>query len=491
MNDMATTQNDTGLDEFLGRAPASRTALMLKWGSIAVGVVILLLLLSRCVFGGEAPVRYATDPLERGDLRVTVSATGNLQPTNQVDVGSEQSGLIEQVFVQNNDRVTKGEVLARLDTSRLTDTLVQSQAQLASAEAQVAQANATAQQSRANLRRLEEVYKLSGGKVPSETELDTGRADYARAVANVRAAEAAVEQAKAAVSSNQTNLSKASIKSPVTGVVLSRQVEPGQTVAASFNTPVLFTIAEDLSKMELQVKVDEADVGQVKEGQRAAFAVDAYPGRTFPARIIRVDVGANATKAATSTSSSGSSSTAAATTSTVIAYTAVLTVDNPELTLRPGMTATADIITAEKKNVLLVPNAALRFTPSRGGGAQSGGVTSVLIPRGPRRGGGGAAKEATIGRGSRQAIYVLGPDGKPQRIEVTVGDTDGTQTEVTGADLRPGMQVITGQLAAGAQNPQHRPRNPGGQGGSAPATAPNAGGGTRQPRRREGGRRRA
>ncbi|MBU3078519.1 efflux RND transporter periplasmic adaptor subunit [Sphingomonas quercus] len=459
MNDMATTQTDVGLDEFLGRSPPSPVARLLKWGSIAVGVVILLLLLSRCVFGGEGPVRYATEAVERGDLRVTVSATGNLQPTNQVDVGSEQSGLIEQVFVQNNDRVNQGAILARLDTSRLTDTLVQSQAQLASAEAQVAQAQATAQQSRATLNRQEEVYKLSGGKVPSETELDTARADYARAQANVRAAQASVEQAKALVSSNQTNLSKASIKSPVTGVVLSRQVEPGQTVAASFNTPVLFTIAEDLSKMELQVKVDEADVGQVKEGQRATFAVDAYPGRSFPARIIRVDVGANATKAATSTSSSGSSGTSAAATSTVIAYTAVLSVDNPELTLRPGMTATADIITAEKKNVLLVPNAALRFAPAQQGA--SGGVTSVLIPRGPRRGGAGAGKEATIGRGSVRAIYVVGADGKPQRMEVTVGDTDGAQTEVSGAELRPGMQVITGQLAAGAEQGARRQRNPG------------------------------
>ncbi len=439
---------DQGIDDFLGVEPPSRRAKFLKWGAVAVGVVLLLWLLGRCAFGGDAAVAYATQPLERGDLTVSVSATGNLQPTNQVDVGSELSGLVEQVYVQNNDRVVAGQVLARLDTSRLTDTLVQSEAQLASARASVAQARATLQQAGANLKRLQEVFRLSGGKVPSATELDTGKADTARAVANVRAAEAAVAQARAAVSSNRTNLSKASIKSPVTGVVLSRQVEPGQTVAAPFNPATLLTIADDPSQMELQVKVDEADVGGVKAGQRATFTVDAYPGRRFPARIERVDLGANATKATTSTG------TATATASTVIAYTAVLAVANPDLTLRPGMTATADIVTAEKPGVLLAPNAALRFSP-KSGARTGGGVTSVLIPRGPsRRGGGGGGagtKEASIGRGSRQTLYTVGADGAPRRIEVTVGDTNGNQTEVSGDGVRPGLKVITGQLVAGTE----------------------------------------
>jgi len=479
--DQPTAPAESDLDEFLGAQPESRRMVWMKRIGIAAIVILAALLLWRCVRGGGEEAAYATQPVERGDLTVTVSATGNLAPTNQVDVGSELSGLITNVNVDNNDRVTKGQVLAKLDTSRLQDALNQSKAALASAKAQVAQADATAAQDKANLARLEEVYRLSGGKVPSKTELDTGRADYARAVAGVRTAEAQVAQAQAQVSSDATQFSKALIKSPVNGVVLSRQVEPGQTVAASFNAPVLFTIAEDLSRMRLEVKVDEADVGQVKAGQRATFAVDAFPGRTFPATIERVDVGANASGAATSTSSNNTSSSSnSASSSTVIAYTARLTVDNSELLLRPGMTATADIVTTEKKNVLLVPNAALRFTPDRADVASGrSGVTSVLVPRRPRRGN-RAERQVGIGRGSRQTIYVLGDDGKPKPIEVTAGDTDGSQTEVTGEGLKPGMKVITGKLAAGAQSQSAGSsgnRRRGGRGQSGGQSSGQAGGG--------------
>ncbi len=432
------------LDDFLGVQPPPAYARPLKYGAIALGVV-LLLLLSKCVFGGDEPISYATQEIRRGDLTVSVSATGNLQPTNEVQVGSELSGLVTQVFVQNNDRVAKGQTLARLDTSRLRDAIAQSQASLQAAQAAVGTAQATAAQTRATLGRLQQVFKLSGGKVPSATELDSGRADYARALAGVRSAEAQVAQARAQLSSDQTQFGKASIVSPVTGVVLSRQIEPGQTVAASLNAPTLFIIAEDLAQMKLEVKVDEADVGQVRQAQNAAFTVDAFPGRTFPARITRVDVGANA-------SSASSSSSTTSTTNTVVAYTAELSVANPELILRPGMTATADIVTTEKRRVLLVPNSALRFSPeraARAGKASGGGVTSVLMP--PRRPGGGnrVSRDVAIGRGSHQTVYVLDDDGAPTPLRVTVGDTNGSQTEVSGPALREGLAVITGQLAAG------------------------------------------
>lgn len=417
--------------------------------SIVVAVILLgaLLLLSRC-FVGEAQGGYATETVRRGSLTVTVSATGNLQPTNQVEVGSEQSGLITQVFVDNNDRVTAGQPLARLDTSRLQDTIVQSQAGLAAARAQVATAQASAAQAHANLARQEEVYRLSDGRVPSATELDAARAESRRATAAVRAAEAEVARARAQLSSAQTNLSKATIYSPVTGVVLSRQVDPGQTVAASFQAPVLFTIAEDLAAMKLEVRVDEADVGAVRDGQRARFTVDAYPGRTFPAQVTRVDVGANAT-GSTGSSSTGSAATAAG---GVVAYTAVLSVQNPELLLRPGMTATAEIVTSERRNVLLVPNAALRFSPEREAARaqrEKGGVTSMIVPR--RRFGGGnrREREVSIGRGSRQNVYVVGADGNPRAVRVVVGETNGSETEIVGGDLREGMEVITARLAPG------------------------------------------
>jgi HlyD family secretion protein len=350
---------------------------------------------------------------------------------------------VTEVNVDNNDRVTRGQVLARIDTARLQDSIAQSRASLQSAIAGVAQAEATAQQTRATLARFEEVRALSGGKVPSAAELDTAKAEYARAVAGVRTAEAGVAQARAQLSSDQTQFSKALILSPVTGVVLSRQIDPGQTVAASFNAPVLFLIAEDLSEMRLEVKVDEADVGQVAAGQPATFQVDAFPGRTFPAQVQRVDVGANAGTGSTASSNASN---------TVVAYTAVLTVDNADSTLRPGMTATAEIVTSERQNVLLVPNAALRFSPdaSTTSGERSG-VTKVLIPGPPRGTAGNKTRVVKIGRGSAQRVYVLNAQGEPEAVAVTTGDTNGTLTEVTGDSLREGAAVITGKLApAGA-----------------------------------------
>jgi HlyD family secretion protein len=418
------------------------------------GIVVMLgliYLLARC-FAGPGEAGYATETVRRGNMQVTVSATGNLQPTNEVQVGSEQSGLVTQVFVDNNDRVTQGQPLARLDTARLQDALTQARAGLASAQADVATAQATLAQNRADLARQEEVFRVSGGRVPSRTELDAARATYRRGGAGVRAAQAGVTTAQAQLSSAQTNLSKATIYSPVNGVVLSRQVDPGQTVAASLSAPVLFTIAEDLSQMKLEVRVDEADVGQVAAGQRGTFTVDAYPGRTFQATVLRVDVGANASGSTTSGSSASNAASSSA--NTVIAYTAVLSVANPEMLLRPGMTATAEIVTAERRNAILVPNAALRWSPERdaaAAGRERGGAASVLVPRGGRRRGRGAGggREVTIGRGSRQTVYVLGADGQPRAVQIVVGESNGSVTEVVSGDLREGQEVITSRLAPG------------------------------------------
>jgi HlyD family secretion protein len=436
----STNPERSALDEFLGRQPASARVQLLRKAAPVVGLLLAGLAFLYVTGRGSDRPTYSTTPVQRGELRVTVSATGNLQPTNEVEVGSELSGLVTEVNVDNNDQVKKGQVLARIDTARLQDTIAQSRASLQSAVANVAQAEATAQQTRAALARFQEVHALSGGKVPSAAELDTARAEYARAVAGVRTAEAGVAQARAQLSSDQTQFSKALIVSPVNGVVLSRQVDPGQTVAASFNAPVLFLIAEDLSAMQLEVKVDEADVGQVAAGQEATFQVDAFPGRTFPARVQRVDVGANA---GTSSTASGSSSNA------VVSYTAVLTVDNKDSTLRPGMTATAEIVTSEKLDVLLVPNAALRFSPdaSTASGERTG-VTKVLMPGPPRGTAGNRAREVQIGRGSAQKVYILDAKGEPEPVAVTTGDTNGTLTEVTGDSLREGAAVITGKLAA-------------------------------------------
>lgn len=488
--------SDGELEDFLGTPPPRP---WYKRPLFILGIVViaaLIFLLARC-FAGPGEGGYATETVRRGNLQVTVTATGNLQPTNEVQVGSEQSGLITQVFVDNNDRVTQGQPLARLDPSRLQDTVTQAQAAVASAQAQVATAQATVAQNRADLARQEEVFRVSNGRVPSRTELDAARATYQRGLASVRAALAGVTEARAQLSSAQTNLSKATIYSPVNGIVLSRQVDPGQTVAASLSAPTLFTIAEDLSQMKLEVRVDEADVGQVSAGQRATFTVDAYPGRTFQATVLRVDVGANAS--GSTTSGSSASNAASSSTNTVIAYTAVLSVANPEMLLRPGMTATAEIVTAERRNVILVPNAALRWSPERDAASAKGqsGVTSVLVPRGGRRGRGGGGREVSIGRGSRQTVYVLGADGQPQAVQITVGESNGSMTEVVSGDLREGQEVITSRLAPGqvqekndrAGNGEGRRRDGDGNGNraapanqAAPAPAPaNPGGNEAQP----------
>ncbi len=449
------TTTDPALDAFLGAKPAKPWRKWAVRGAIGVGLLLLVLLVSRC-FADEDQPNYATREVRKGDLTVSVSATGNLKPVNQVDVGSEQSGKITAVYVDVNDRVVKGQRLAELDTRRLVDTVNQNRAQVSASQAQVAQARAQVALAKATLDRQLNVFQLSGGKVPAKTEIDSARANYEGAVASLRSAQAQVDVSRAQLSSAQTNLTIAQIVSPVNGVVLSRDIEPGQTVAASLNAPVLFTLAEDLTQMEVEVSVDEADVGQVKEGQSATFAVDAFPGRSFPARVTRVNVGSNSS----STSSSSTTSTTSSSSGTVVAYTAVLTVNNGDETLRPGMTATADIVTQELRDVLLVPNAALRFKPSTGA-AQGGGITSTLMPR---RRGNRAAREVSFGAGSSQTVYVVGEDGKPRAIQVVVGASDGSRTVITGGDLKPGMRVITGQLAAGQQPPaEDQARNGGDQ----------------------------
>lgn len=441
----------TTLDDFLGVKQGGRQR-WLKWGLIALAVLLVLFLAVR-FFTRTTPDNFVSIPVQRGTLTVTVDATGKLAPTNQVTVGSELSGLVEKVLVDVNDRVTVGQPLAILDTSRLDDAITQSEATLNANRAQVAQMQATLQQDRAQLTRLQEVSRLSGGKVPAKTEMDQALAQVARSVANLRAAEANVVSAQAALSSNQTQRYKAVIRSSVNGVVLARQIEPGQTVAASFNTPTLFVIAQDLTSMKLQVAIDEADVGEVKEGQKATFTVDAFPGQTFPANITRVDLGSNLSAQA-ATSSSTSSTGTAATQSQVVSYAATLAVANPDLRLRPGMTATATIHVDERKQALLVPNAALRFTPSTGAanGQQGGGGLRIGVGGGGRGAGRGArqTQEKTIGVGSHQTVYIVGKDNKPQPIEVVTGATDGSRTEVQSDQLKPGMKVIVGVRAGGA-----------------------------------------
>lgn len=373
------------------------------------------------------PTRYVTQEVVRGNLTITVTATGNLEPRNQVDIGSELSGTIRTVNVDVNDEVKAGQVLAVLDTTRLQAQVLQAESSLASAEARVIQSEASEKEARANLARLLKVRELSNNKLPSQQDLDVAEAAVARAVGELAAARAAVAQARANLEAVRTDLSKAEIVSPVDGVVLVRSVEPGQTVAASFQAPVLFTLAEDLKKMELHVAVDEADVGAVAVGQEATFTVDAYPSRTFAARITQVHF------ASSNTQSSSSAGGGSATSTGVVTYETVLEVDNEELLLRPGMTATAEIVTTNVENAVLVPNAALRFTPE---GVQmpgappaasnnSRGPFGALMPR--FRGRPGNSQQSGS-RGIGRAWIV--EKGQPALVLFRTGVTDGRMTEV-------------------------------------------------------------
>jgi HlyD family secretion protein len=427
------------LNAFLGTKRRPWWRRNLRWIGIALVVVVLGLLVSRC-FAPKPPPSYITVPAEKGALAVTVAATGRLAPIRQVTVGSEISGLVLKVLVDVNDRVTEGQPIAIIDPARLDDAITQSRATLAANQAAVAQNQATLEEATAQLRRMEEVSRLSGGKVPAQTELDTARAAVARARANLRSAQANVISAQASLSSNQTQRTRSIIRSPVNGVVLARQVDAGQTVAAQFSTPNMFVIAQDLTHMKLEVAIDEADVGSVKVGLPASFTVDAFPGRTFPAQITRVDLGSNLTASTATTSATTSTTTA----NQVVSYAAILSVANPDLTLRPGMTATATIGVEKLDNALLIPNGALRFAPQ-----DAGAKAGVQVQFGPRR----DEQQKAIGRGSKQTVYVVGSNGKPQKVEVVTGPSDGSRTAVTSAQLKPGMKVIVGVQANGAAKP--------------------------------------
>ncbi|MDD5167769.1 MAG: efflux RND transporter periplasmic adaptor subunit, partial [Syntrophales bacterium] len=239
--------------------------------------------------------QYRIQEVTRGSLTVTVTATGTLQPTNKVDVGSELSGIIKGVEAAYNDKVKIGQVLARLDTAKLEAQAKQSRAALEAAKAKVLQCRATVKETRSKLRQLQKVKELSNNKVPSQADIDAAQAALDRAMADEDSAKAAVSQSQATLDANETDLYKAVIRSPINGVVLTRSVEPGQTVAAAYQAPTLFTIAEDLTKMDLHVNVDEADIGKVQAGQYAVFSVAAYPHRTFRARITQARYGSTTT----------------------------------------------------------------------------------------------------------------------------------------------------------------------------------------------------
>lgn len=374
---------DTDLASRLGIGARARGLSRRSWIVIGAGALALILLLILLLPRGSS-TQYVTQAVTRGPLAVTVSATGTLQPRDQVDVGAEISGRIDALYVDYNDRVTKGEKLAKINTDQIDAQLAQSRATLATAQATLTQAS----------QNFPRTAALAKSNAASQQDLDNARAELMRARANVNLAAAQVR-------ANETLLSKATIYSPIDGVVLDRKVSRGQTVVAAMTTPVLFTLASDLSQMELDVDIDEADVGQVHPGQKAAFTVDAYPGHQFDATLISIH-------------------SAPKTVQGVVTYQGVLLVSNPNGLLKPGMTATAQIIASRLADALLVPNAGLRFVPPT---TSTGATPAPNVP------------------GQGRVYTEDGRRLKPHDLKL--GATDGHVTQVVKGDIAAGDEVVT------------------------------------------------
>lgn len=376
-------------------------------------------------YGSQAvKVDYTTVPAAKADLTVQVSATGTLQPLTQVDISSELSGIIRTVAVTENQQVKKGDVLAALDTSRLEAQIERAQASAKAAEANVENAKITLKENEQALVRAAELAKR--GQTTNQA-LEAATATRDRAKAAVDSADANLAIANADLKLQQSDLDKSTIYAPIDGIVLTRSVDPGQTVASSLQAPVLFVIAADLKSMELKAAIDEADIGSVKAGQHARFTVDAFPERPFDAEIRDI-------------------SFASVTTDGVVTYDARLDVANDELLLRPGMTATVSVVTREAKDVLAVPATAFRYKAAPVARSSGWSLTSLFTGRMGRRGGDRQQQAATPTDGSR-TLYVL-KSGRPHAVNVKVGATNGELTEVL-SGVSEGDQIITASQQRG------------------------------------------
>jgi len=391
----------------IGKDSSPKWPRKILWGSL-----ILLIVGAGIIFqlkkNGKDNLTYITVPLEIKDLTTTVSATGNLEPTNTVDVGIEVSGTINEVLVDYNDPVAVNQPMARLDTTKLTAAVTSSKANWMKLQANEQSAKAAYNNALVENERAATMYSSTGGNYPSRKEMQSAATAVEQAKANLAAAKAGVEQSLAQLKSDEDNLRKALVVSPINGIVLSRKIEPGQTVAATMQTPVLFTLAEDLTKMKAIVSVDEADIGGVKEKQKVQFTVDAYPNRIFEGEITQLRMNS-------------------AVVNGVVTYEAVVEVHNNDLLLRPGMTANASIITETFKNVPVIPNAALRFTPPL---PESENTINKK-------------KHAVSQDEKGKYVWVL-KNSTPVKIKVTIGQSDGISSIVLDSSLQKGDLIITG-----------------------------------------------
>jgi HlyD family secretion protein len=414
----------------LGIDAAGTRIRLRRWlsGAVVLASAIAFAILLALARGQEAAVQYRTDEMRRGNLTVSVTATGVLKPVTQVNVGTEISGIVDRVTVDFNDHVRVGQVLATINTDRLSAQAHQGRASLESARAEVLTAQATLEDAQRAAGRARELFEH---QLVPQSERDAAETALKKGEAALASARARVAQSEASLNAIEADLRKATIRSPIEGIVLDRQVDPGQTVAASFQTPVLFTLARDLSRMTLNVNVDEADIGTVQAGQDGTFTVDAYPNRVFRSRVIDVR-------------------STPKTVSGVVTYETILSVDNSELLLRPGMTATAAITLTHLTDALLVPNAALRFAPpeevAQPPTTERRGLIGALMPRPGRP---GVTRPTTVGRPTMaQRVWIL-QESQPVPVEITVGATDGAMTQVLSGDVTAGTAVLVDIITGG------------------------------------------
>ncbi|MFX4218421.1 efflux RND transporter periplasmic adaptor subunit [Aliarcobacter butzleri] len=401
---------------------SSKKRINRKFIYIAIAIISFLAIVLFFIFNGNDKsnkIEYITKKVTQGDLSVVVSTTGNLNPTNSVEIGIEVSGTLKEIFVDFNDEVKAGQILAKIDTVKLQSQVDSSTAALAIAVANQKESQVLLNNKKTLYDRTLNMYKNSGGKYPSKNELDDTRFSYEAAIESLEAAKAKVLQAQSNLKTDKQNLEKASVKSSIDGIVLNREVEVGQTLAATMSAPKLFTIAKDLTNMDLIVSIDEADVADIKKDLPVTFTVDAYPNKVFNGKVKQVRLNPVDTNG-------------------VVTYETVVSVDNENLLLKPGMTATAKIITKESKNKLLIPNGALRFKPKMQ--EQKNGGVNLVGPNMNRP----ANVARDLSKKELAPIFIL-ENNQPKRVMVKVLDSDGKLTSIESEELKVNDEVIISQ----------------------------------------------
>lgn len=379
----------------------------------AIGALLVVVLVWRLSSSGDAAPKFATEAVGRGEVVARVSASGTLSALVTVDVGSQVSGRIQALFVDFNSIVKKGDHVAKIDPAIYEAAAAQARANVIAARGNLQRLQVQAEEAKRLARRSEQLFEQ---RIVAENDRDTTRANARAAEAAAVQAEGQLQQANAALRQAETNLRYTDIIAPTDGIVISRAVNVGQTVAATMQAPIIFTIAQDLRAMQVHTSVAESDIGRLKVGMEATFTVDAYPSERFRGRINMIRNAAQVVQ-------------------NVVTYDAVIEVANPELKLKPGMTATVSVIADRRADVLRVPNAALRFRPDFG--AASGAATSA------------AATSAAADEPGTRSVYVL-VKGKPEHRSVRIGLADTRYTEIIGGELKVGEPVIMGAETAGS-----------------------------------------